>query len=754
MTALIRRPASHLYRRLRRPFLKRITLAGVESRYDPWRPNDSLHVARSLLEEGRTDEAEAILVEATARFPRHDWLATTYGELLNRQERWDEALIAWRREVIAFPDHPPAVGGLSVALERTGQAEAADQLVSEAAERFAGEYWLRLRHADLACLRGDAHTAVARWRSVAADFPDEPYPQAQLANWLRRSGQPAQALEGLRPAADRWPDDAFVMIVALEVALDVGALEAARLYWWKLRTGDPGPFAGALLHQSWRLFLALDSPAERAEALAFLLAEPADTAPDWRPTIVVGAQFLTFDAFSERVRAEIRAMIETSVPPAERTLVHRLAWSAAGGAIGRSEAEANLRSAFRATAWVAQVLLDDWTFPGRTPAYAAAAAHVLPELVDGELASPAPGRDALLLALKAASVFDRPTFATLLHRCAEFLPELAVPDPTGLAGLVRAHQRPTGPPRRGGGDRLKIAVCVSGQMRGYRDAFSSWARLGLQSHDVRYFVDTWRRLGAKPPAHGHAHRSFEPAFAAAFIEAASRVGVEALMARYPRLAARLERVVDLEVDEEEVRALYGAAAVRVEDDAEERFAGRSNAWKMHYKIRQAHQLAVASGEDFDLILRIRPDREVAEAASLDWRAIAHRCHAERLLLADEGRHFHSLVGYFIGDQFALGAPAAMDQYASTFDVVEHCAATGEAIGGLPAEHVPHASLAHVTFAARLAVEQMPAVRLGDLKNASRIPTAELQRLLEADTAARERDDLDEALLRSCRQEAG
>src|SRR5581483_7797169 len=36
--------------------------------------------------------------------------------------------------------------------------------------------------------------------------------------------------------------------------------------------------------------------------------------------------------------------------------------------------------------------------------------------------------------------------------------------------------------------RLRIAVCVSGQLRGYHAAHPSWSKLGFDQHDTTFFV--------------------------------------------------------------------------------------------------------------------------------------------------------------------------------------------------------------------------------------------------------------------------
>jgi hypothetical protein len=43
--------------------------------------------------------------------------------------------------------------------------------------------------------------------------------------------------------------------------------------------------------------------------------------------------------------------------------------------------------------------------------------------------------------------------------------------------------------------RLRIALCISGQLRGYEAAHPSWSRLGLDRHEVTRFVHVWQDIG-------------------------------------------------------------------------------------------------------------------------------------------------------------------------------------------------------------------------------------------------------------------
>jgi tetratricopeptide (TPR) repeat protein len=717
------------------------------------RPEQHSESAEALLQAGRTAEAEAVLRAGLARFPDHEWLATAYGALLNRENRWEEAVEDWRRQVARFPDQAPAHSGLAVALDRLGRRAEAYEVLGEAARRWAAVDWLRVQHAQYAGVAlADPRQAAEVWGAVAADFPAMPYPRIEQARALRAAGDARAALGVVQAALQTWPDNAALQVGALENLLDLGDLQQALERWRALRRLEGSEARTIPFDQTWRLFAALDGSPDRAEPLAYLLSEPESGSADWRPVLVERVQVLPSGEFAGRLRADIRNHLREAAPAAPRTLLHRLIWSLVGGELTPADARENLRTALEGSPWLGQVLLENWTHGERTPLYAEAVRDLVPESVRAELGSAHPRYERVLEALKAASAFDPPTFDLLIGECATHFAgaaDLARGSPAyAVAETVRAHLQPRRA-SRAFARPLRIAVCVSGQMRGYRDAFPSWSLLGLQEHDTRYFVHTWKRLGGKPPELSHAYRSFEAGFAQAYTEVVTRLGTDEVARRYPRLFRRATAAGETDVDPEAVQALYGAEAVCIDDEADPPFDGRSNFWKMHYKIRQAHRLAIDGGVDFDLFVRIRPDRAIVSARDLDWSAVAQRCDAENLIYADEGRSVQSLVGYYIGDQFAVGGREAMDAYAGTFDFVE-----AGGMFGVPPEHVPHASLALRTFHQGVRVERVPGVAFGEHKNASRIGAEEAAALLSADIGARTPDDSDTLLLRSCGAPSG
>ena len=504
----------------------------------------------------------------------------------------------------------------------------------------------------------------------------------------------------------------------------------------------------ALLHRAWSLFVDLDDRPERSEALAFLLSEPEPAAapPDWMPVIVSGLLQLPVNAFFDRAIRSVRSYIAENIPDARFTLTQRLALAVTGGELEAEGAAAHIRLALHRNLLAAQILLDTTAWGHRYELFSTQSGDILPGFVESELASGEPSAERLLLALMISSVFCPGALDSLLAASGRALPARTSPGSpeAALERAVRAHDPLPAKRLVRSGRALKIAVCISGQMRGINHLATSWRQFGFHEHDTQFFVHTWKRLGSRPPSGGHAFRLFEPRFAVAFIEAESRLGLTGLRDRYPALMESLQ--MQGEVDEAELRESFQASDVCVEDESDPRFVGKSNTWKMHYKIRQAHKMARAAGAEFDLYVRIRPDLGVVSAAPIDWRAVLARCQSERLIYADVGRNFFNALGYIMGDQFAVGAAEGMDALAGTFDFVE--CLRQEPIFSVPLDHRPHSSPAHATFFSGFKVEKFPNTRFDNVRSALFLSCEVVENLLRQDIGP-EPDDIDALLLSAC-----
>jgi len=156
-----------------------------------------------------------------------------------------------------------------------------------------------------------------------------------------------------------------------------------------------------------------------------------------------------------------------------------------------------------------------------------------------------------------------------------------------------------------GKGRPKVAFCVSGKLRGYREAFASWKKARLFADcDVSIFVHTWPEVGATGFNPNIVYRMFGGNFLQAFVKECNMIIEEFNMTRgkyssekldkfgkvYPnllRVAAESQEVVSAE----KLSKFYGTPHVVVEP--EEPYRNYTNAEKMYLKIQACWELALA-----------------------------------------------------------------------------------------------------------------------------------------------------------------
>ncbi len=297
------------------------------------------------------------------------------------------------------------------------------------------------------------------------------------------------------------------------------------------------------------------------------------------------------------------------------------------------------------------------------------------------------------------------------------------------------------------GRRLKIAVCVSGQLRGYQQAFASWQRAFLPTFDHTIFVHSWESIGRSGAEPTRYILPFEGThFAKQYRETCLRIGFDAVKAQYPGLFAALAE--SGRTSAEEVGAFYGTEHVRLDDDRAAPFAGMSNPQKMYTKIEAAFDLALQSGQEFDLMIRLRPDKPIRTMA-FGWSDMRELCATTPTLFADHplGMHY-AYAG--IGDQFAIGGLEAMTVYSRTASTHPRLAAAG--LFQCDRAFTGHFSIGQVCWVHGVRVEKVP-MRFGLLQEAKPLGTQAILECLAADSAGRV-DDIDRRLVAAARADAG
>lgn len=293
--------------------------------------------------------------------------------------------------------------------------------------------------------------------------------------------------------------------------------------------------------------------------------------------------------------------------------------------------------------------------------------------------------------------------------------------------------------------RPRVALCVSGQLRGYRRAFPTWKKALLPFADFDIFVHSWSNVGRASPAPFRAYLPLEgEAFCAEWRRIGTLEGLESLQQRYPSLFLALSE--DTTVSTQDIKEFFGAREAVIEDDQSDAFTDFSNQDKMHYKIHEAHQLAMHTDENYDLVMRLRPDLGLG-IAGFSWKALSDICVSRPVLYAGDAYGFH-YGKLMIDDQIALGGVEAMSVYASTYERYPSLAKME--LAGAPQELTGHVSLAQTCWLSGVDVEVLPFKRQG-LMEMDSLSSQTIISALETDSAGRN-DDVDRAFLKAARSD--
>ncbi|MBF0544789.1 MAG: hypothetical protein HQM08_10165 [Candidatus Riflebacteria bacterium] len=302
--------------------------------------------------------------------------------------------------------------------------------------------------------------------------------------------------------------------------------------------------------------------------------------------------------------------------------------------------------------------------------------------------------------------------------------------------------------------RLKIALCISGQLRGFRQALPSWSKLGLDSHEVDTFVHVWSMIGRRFPEVAQAHRVFSGSFLEAYRKVYYAIGQKELMKRYPKFCNFFHEG-DV-ITEDELKTAYRTDQVVVEEDRGDTYKGIHNIIKMHYKIQSCVNMAAQKGKNYDLVIRIRPDLLIEGDGQINWNQILHRSTSEGLIFSDFGPFISNeivtweigdVMPLMIGDLFAVGGPQVMNHYATVYSsnrqVIE------EGFYGFPRGYLYHTTLSLLLMFNGIRVEGIKDLIMKHVCDPEPITTHLIFKLLKQDIKEGSEDDYDQLLLKGC-----
>ena len=301
--------------------------------------------------------------------------------------------------------------------------------------------------------------------------------------------------------------------------------------------------------------------------------------------------------------------------------------------------------------------------------------------------------------------------------------------------------------------RIRVAICVSGQMRGYVNAIPSWkSALNLDEVDYDVFVHTWKNIGRKALTPHHAERNFYNPFAEIFSKSWEK-NKSGFTARYPNLFKLFDKEANVEIDDIE-RVLSPKSTVI---DPDSIFPNSvPNTFRMHYKIEKCYELSQLREEKYDLILRIRPDKKLFSCSEFDWGKLYNSVYNDKIIYSDIPIKIGHPHGIVMGDQFILADPEAAN---TIFRIWSLPASIRQNVFGAPplsflemgTELRQHTSLAFLCHYAGRQVERFPYPIFGkggdthSLLDPSRIPPSLVLSALEKDTQGRQ-DSIDLQLM--------
>ena len=305
-------------------------------------------------------------------------------------------------------------------------------------------------------------------------------------------------------------------------------------------------------------------------------------------------------------------------------------------------------------------------------------------------------------------------------------------------------------------EKLKVALCISGQLRGYKEAYASLKEVLIDPLQPDIYVHTWRDVGFKEPfMSSHADRVFSGYFLAAYknlfhIKNYSYSEIKALM---PSVFSLLDNSAT--IDKAQLQAFYKTDFVEIEDDASLPFSEFPNRDKMFYKIHACDQLVAKSGKHYDLVIRVRPDVVFSLDSDVNWLDIAEICNTSKVILANAagvgfgGFNENGGGGYTTGDSFAISSQIGISYYANVgisknifneqglgyFSVVSSHVTLGHGLwlGGYKRQDIPFAKKARLVNIS-LKAEDIYKVIQQDLPNMDKTLADEFIQALELDMA--------------------
>ncbi len=727
-------------------FLRRLGLRSIGNN-----PDSISQYAFELIKCGKYKEAEGVLQDAVACFPGHAGLRINHAECAMRTNRWNQALDRWEVVRQVAPECIEGYGSAGHAALELGRLDQAETLLAEAIRRGVNYPWPFLHFGLLSLRCGDIDASIERLSEAYQRFPNEPSVVENLAMVLKKANRLDEAEEILDTSVARIPQHRGIRQSLVEVCMHKQNLAKAETHWLTLHQHGIRDRRLFEIGAQLCISLILDSSLEKFsdELWDAVLGEPEGNDGQHLPALVHEARKVKNNQYSEynRLKSFVHSKLagtQLQTDTSTTTLVMVCFET-------KSEDDAYSRVLWHvlvnsSTARLMEILdhtnktnIDIATFMLRR--FLASESHISDDV-------------ALLLSL-FATTFDYSLTYDLFERYSNSVngrrdaADIMATAYGKRKAFLEAALHYSSPPRAGQ-KQLKVALCVSGQLRGYQAALATWSRLGLFDHNVTTFVHTWETIGRKFPIPSHAARSFSGKFLHAYQSVFRNASVEEVRMAYPAFFDFFAG--GSKITESDLRSAYKTDFVVVEDDLSAPYSGMSNSEKMYLKVQKCFSMAVEECGEFDVVIRIRPDKPVVSAEPIDWLHLLCEFNAKCKIMTDMSPYFHSGVGYIIGDQFAAGNHKAMSIYSSAYEFTKYTQNESSII--YPRAFKPHENFALSCFFAGIMVDSISGLKFGEPLDCERPSLAQIQSLLKLDVGASPRSINDRILLQALECDLG
>jgi tetratricopeptide (TPR) repeat protein len=198
-----------------------------------------LGVATALLQQQKSNEAEAVIHKALELFPRQGQLLGTAATIAHMRRDWSEAIMRWDALLACDPEKISGHEGRIAALRELGRLDEAEEAVASARLRFPQSVRLTEEAARLAAVRSDWDRAIEEWQSVRLHTPTSPRALMEITNILMKKKQYRHAELLLEEELSRFPDQGDLSIQHAEVAKRSQDWEESLRRWSVLRARFP-----------------------------------------------------------------------------------------------------------------------------------------------------------------------------------------------------------------------------------------------------------------------------------------------------------------------------------------------------------------------------------------------------------------------------------------------------------------------------------------------------------------------------------